>query len=106
MENSIAIESLKQLNEIMDREKLSILFFDTKSWGVGKAIFPKLIDLAKEYKKQVLTIDIDEQLLVKGQFLVFSAPTVLIMNENKEILRESKFIDLNNIDRILGLALN
>ena len=106
MKNGIVIESIDQLNEIIDREELSILFFDTKTWGVGKAIFPKLMDLAKEYKRDVLIIDIDEQLLVKGQYLVFAAPTLLIMRGKKEILRESKFIDLKNIDRILELALN
>lgn len=102
---SIAIESIEQLNEIMDQEELSILFFDTKTWGVGKVIFPKLIELAKEYEKKILKIDIDENLLIKGQFLVFTAPTVLIMRKRKEVLRESKFIDLKNIDRILELTL-
>lgn len=106
MENSVAIDSMEQLNKIMDREKLTILFFDTKTWGVGKAVFPKLKDLAKEYEKEILTIDIDEQLLIKGQFLVFSAPTVLIIREKKEILRESKFIDFKNIDRVLELSSN
>lgn len=106
MESSIAIDSIERLEEIMDTEVLSILFFDTKTWGVGKAIFPKLISLAKKYDKQVLTIDIDEQLLIKGQMLVFSAPTILIIQKNKEILRESKFIDLKNIERVLNLAIN
>ncbi len=31
MENSVAIDSMEQLNKIMDREKLTILFFDTKT---------------------------------------------------------------------------
>ena len=50
----------------------------------------------------MLSINIESQLEIKGQFLVFSAPTVLIINEKIEELRESGFIDFQKIDRILG----
>lgn len=59
------------------------------------------MELADEYKVKILLIDIDKDPLIRGQYQVFSAPTVLIIRENKEMLRESKFIDFKNIKRLL-----
>lgn len=101
MKNYIEIKSMDQLNEFLAKEEKVILFFDTKLWGVGKTIFPKLMDLAENYSIKILTIDIDEQLLIKGQFLVFSGPTVIIMKSAREELRESRFINFENIERNL-----
>ncbi len=102
MNKEIVIESTEHLNTIMNKESTLILFFDTNCWGVGKAIFPRLKDLAIKYDVKVLSINIESQLEIKGQFLVFSAPTVLIINEQIEELIESGFIDFQKIDRILG----
>lgn len=59
------------------------------------------MDLAREQNIDVLTIDVDEQLLVKGQLLVFAYPTVLVMKKGREVLRESKFIDLERVRQTL-----
>lgn len=101
MHEEIVIESRDQLNEILNTDKALILYFDTNSWGVGKALFPKLIGLALDYNVKVLYINIDNQPAIKGQFLVFSAPTVLIIKDKREELRESKFIDFEKINRVL-----
>lgn len=53
--------------------------------------------------EKVGEIIIDDLIEVSGQFLVFSVPTILIMHEGREILRESRFIDFNKISRILQL---
>lgn len=103
MSKEIIIESMEQLNSFLDTQATNILYFDTNSWGVGKAIFPRLMNLAREYLLDVLTIDIDNQAMIKGQHLVFAAPTVLIIKDKKEILRESKFIDFKKVSRILDL---
>lgn len=69
---------------------------------MGKAVFPKLMDLANEYDLDVLKVDLGSQPLIKGQFTVFSAPTVLLFSKGREILRESRFIDFEKIDKTLN----
>ena len=101
MDNYLEVDSMEKLNEIIDREQLVILYFDTNSWGVGKVILSKLMDLANKDKTKTLLINLDKQLLMRGQYLVFSAPTVLLISKKREILRESKFIDLENVERVL-----
>lgn len=59
------------------------------------------MDLAKEQNINVLIVDVDEQLLIKGQLLVFAYPTVLVMKNGREALRESKFIDFERVKKTL-----
>ena len=101
MSDITQVKSADELDRFMDDEDLLILYFDTKFWGVGKAVFPKLEDLADKYKVKILLIDIDKLLFVRGQLQVFSPPTILIMKEKKEILRESGFISFENVERML-----
>ena len=51
-------------------------------------------------------IDINEQKEIAGQNLIFTVPTIVIMNEGKEIFKESRFIDFNKIERTLGLLVD
>lgn len=66
-------------------------------------LFPKVLDIANIYGINILKIDINKIKLVAGQHLVFTVPTVLIMKEAKEILRESRFIDFQNLERVLAI---
>lgn len=106
MSQGVKVESMKHLKELMRDQILSIIYFDTNSWGVGKELLKKLKDLAKQYNVKILLVDIDKDLLIRGQYQVFTAPTVLLMKNKKEILRESKFIDFKNIQRILDMMSN
>lgn len=101
MSDIVKIESINELNDFIDREDLLIIYFDTKFWGVGRAVFPKLEDLADRHRVKILLIDIDKLLLARGQLEVFSAPTALVIKDKKEILRESGFIKFENLERIL-----
>jgi predicted DNA-binding protein len=46
---------------------------------------------------------VDDLAEFRGEYTIFSAPTVLIFNEGKEILRESKFINFAKIDRLIDM---
>lgn len=101
MSARLTVENIDQLNQYLNKEDILMIYFDTDSWGVGKAVLPKLMDLADRYKVKTVMIDIDKEALIRGQYQVFSAPTVLIMRQKKEVLRESKFINFENVERVL-----
>ncbi len=44
---------------------------------------------------------VDDVEAFRGKYVVFSVPTVLIFAKEKEILRESRFIDTHKINRLL-----
>ena len=41
---------------------------------------------------------------IAGRYAVFTGPTILLFHNGKEILRESRFISLENIERVLQLV--
>lgn len=67
-------------------------------------VFPKVLDIANIYGINILKIDINNVKLVAGQHLVFTVPTVLVVKEAKEILRESRFINFQNLERVLSIV--
>jgi hypothetical protein len=44
--------------------------------------------------------------MFQGQQLVFTVPTILVFSYEKEILRESRFIDFSKLSRLFDLYLS
>lgn len=51
-------------------------------------------------KVEILLQDMQE---IAGRYAVFTGPTVLLFYNGKEILRESRFISLENLERTIQL---
>lgn len=69
-------------------------------------MFPQLKNIAKNYKINIVKIDVDSKVEISGQFLAFVMPTILILSDGREILREARFIDFKRVGRILDEILN
>ncbi|WP_041917251.1 thioredoxin family protein [Desulfitobacterium dehalogenans] len=100
-EKPMLIQSRESLDHLLREQKISILYFSSSNCNVCHALLPKVLKLAQNYEIVVGEINIQELREEAGQFLVFTVPTLLIMLEGKEILRESRFIDLLNVARTL-----
>lgn len=106
MKNESDLSSISMyINELKDRRTPFILYFETADCGVCHAIYPKLQRALNDYEIEVVKINAIENAGIAGQHLVFTVPTVLLWTEGKEILRESRYIDLLKITRMLD-ALN
>lgn len=102
--NSVrALESPKQLEAIKTLSEPIILYFSTPQCAVCHAVLPKLVDALKGNPIEVIEIDASVHPEVAGQHQVFVAPTVLVYYEGSEVLRESRFVDISKITRILDL---
>jgi len=89
------------IDDLKDRRTPLVLYFETPDCGVCHAIFPKLMKILNEYEIEVMKIDAVENPEIAGQHLVFTVPTILVLAEGKEMLRESRYIDFAKITRIL-----
>ena len=78
-----------------------VMSFTSEMCGVCHAIDPRLKDLIKDYSIPLIEINITKDQLTSGQHRVFTVPTILVFTEGQEILRESKFIDLNRVEKSL-----
>lgn len=106
------------LNTKMDMDSLKsrmegtvplLLYFSAEPCTVCHAMLPKLQKALLEMEDaeegqdyHLFVIESEKHPEICGQLLVFTVPTLLIFWEGREILRESRFIDLNQIKRILS----
>jgi len=64
----------------------------------------KVNRLLKQYKNVGnIVVSFEDMKEISAKYLVFTAPTVLLFHQGKEILRESRFISLDNIERTLKM---
>ena len=98
----VFINSLEELESIK-QNNVYILYFSSEDCNVCHSVFPKLLELNETAKLPIGRIDVNQNLKIAGQHLVFNIPTILIFSENSEILRESRFIDFSKLERILNL---
>ncbi|WP_042332212.1 thioredoxin family protein [Desulfosporosinus orientis] len=96
------IQTYDHLEQLMAEEKQVILYFSSRDCNVCHAVFPKLMNLINDYSIKVIKIDINDHVEIAGQLLVFTVPTILMMYDGREVLRESRFIDFQKVERMLN----
>jgi len=82
-------------------QKPFVMLFQTEMCGVCHAIEPKLKDLLENFGVSYVAIDAGKYPEIAGQHQVFTVPTIVVWSENREILRESRFINFSKIERLL-----
>ena len=99
----IPIESKDQLNQLMDAEEVLVVYFSSADCNVCHSVLPKIEALLEEVPVKIAKVEATKFVNIAGQHLVFAMPTVLVFQHGKEILRESRFIDFQKIERLMGL---
>ncbi|ODA39936.1 thioredoxin family protein [Desulfosporosinus sp. BG] len=96
------IQTYDHLKQLLAEEEQVILYFSSRDCNVCHAVLPKLMNLVNDHSIKVVKIDINEHVEIAGQLLIFTVPTILIMYDGREVLRESRFIDLQKVERMLN----
>lgn len=99
------ITTMEQLNKVQTTE-FSVILAKSHGCGVCEITKVQLDSLLPKYNLKIHEVYIDDLPEFRGEHLVFTVPTVLIFSNGKEMLRESRFIDLNKIERIIKLNQN
>jgi thiol-disulfide isomerase/thioredoxin len=94
-------ESYEALNQLIEPY---ILYFTTPSCNVCKSISPKLLKMIEQYPIQAYKVDISNFEDIPAQRLIFSIPTIIVMMDQKEVAREVRFIQFENLERLCSLA--
>lgn len=87
---------------------IKLLFFSGKNCSICKALKPKLFEvLEKDFPDiMIQNIDIEENLEIAAQHLVFTLPVVLLMYDKKEYYRFIKSFSvgevLEKLDKMRG----
>lgn len=81
---------------------LVVVLAKTTGCGVCEDVKEQLQELAILHPQiPFLTIDLMQNPKFRGEYLVFTAPTIIIFSRGKEIARESRFINFERINQII-----
>jgi thiol-disulfide isomerase/thioredoxin len=100
------IENYSDVSNILNQD-LVMVVAKTHTCSTCQMIVPhleknvKYLDKFNQY--QIFIDDIDQ---FRGEYVIFSVPTVLIYSNGKELLRESRFINIEKINRLLEAYLD
>ncbi|MBU0997067.1 MAG: thioredoxin family protein [Firmicutes bacterium] len=96
------IKDYQEFQKLIESELVCILA-TTHTCRVCHPIEIRLVDVMSAYPNvplhKVFLEDVQE---FQGQQLIFTVPTIVFYHEKKEILRESRFIDFDKIERLLN----
>jgi thiol-disulfide isomerase/thioredoxin len=101
-EGAVVMNILRNIDEIkglVSNSKISLLYISSESCGVCKVIFPRLEDMLKSYPAiEAARTDIQELPLLSGEYNVFTIPCVLVFVEGKEIVRQARYINFEQLN--------
>ncbi len=97
--NEALLEELKQ-------EGKYLLYFKTSTCSVCGVMEDKLMEEFKNLDLTMGLVQIETMPRLRGQYLVFSGPTLVVFDGEKEIHRESRFIEIDRLRRVFELWLS
>jgi len=103
MENNSSLSFLsQQLLDQIKKTPLLLGYFSFPECQVCKVLKPRVQDLVRQFPPaEYLYIDINLYPVLKGQFLVFTVPTLILFREGKELKRFSRHFSLNELETFL-----
>ena len=97
------IEKYNQVEKIINRDLVMIIAKShtcTTCNTIANILDNNMSHFDKIDKYNIYIDDIEE---FRGEYLIFSVPTVLIFSEGKELLRQSRYFDYAKIDRLIEM---
>lgn len=103
MEKRKNINSIEDLEEILNTEIAVLLYFSTISCNVGEALEPKVINLVKTSfpKIDFYKIDLNFSPEIAAKYSTFVEPTILVFFEGKETIRKSRNIGIYELQEAI-----
>lgn len=91
------IKSIAQLQNALQKTA-SVVIAKTQGCTVCLPVTMRLYEIMESYPSiPVFELYIEDVPEFRGQYLVFTVPTIILFYEGKEILRESRFIDWHHL---------
>ncbi|KHL97167.1 thioredoxin [Paenibacillus sp. IHB B 3415] len=96
MKEVYELTTLREIENFLKDYELSFLYISKPDCSICHALLPKLKELLSHYPLIRLGhIDASKVEEVAGKFLILSAPMMLLLIEQKEYLREDRFVRLS-----------
>lgn len=95
------IHSWEELQQAR-QSSLLLLYIGSEDCGICNVILPRVEKLTEQYSHlNAVRIDADELPAVTGELGVFTIPCLLVFAEGKEIARQARYINLQELEQQL-----
>ncbi|SFF45213.1 Thioredoxin [Paenibacillus algorifonticola] len=102
MKEMMELTSLEMVERFVDEHELSFLYVSQTDCSVCHALLPKIRTLLEEYPViQLGRIDIQDVESIAEKYMIFTAPIMLLIIEQKEYVRVDRFVRFNELNRKL-----
>ncbi|RNB77184.1 thioredoxin family protein [Brevibacillus panacihumi] len=102
------MNELTLLSEVKDHvatNPVSLLFIKMANCGVCDATLEKTVDLLQAYPEIAAgMVSIEQMPSLSGEWLVFTAPTILLFVDGKEVHRQSRIVVFGELENALRRA--
>jgi thioredoxin-like negative regulator of GroEL len=96
----LQISNIDELNEVILNNPIVLLYFSTQKCNVCKTLKPKVQSMLANYPNAVSRyIDLEKFTEVTGKYTVFSIPTIIVLIDGKEYIRESRHFSLFELEQ-------
>ena len=92
------LETYKQILNKIKKEKYFLLYVSMNNCGVCEVDMPKVEKIVNEQNFTAYYIEASEIPEAVGQLSLFSVPVVILFYEGREIHRQAKIIDFNELN--------
>lgn len=97
-----AVQSLKELQDTIDRNSLLLVYMSAEHCGVCSVISPRLESLVEKYSSlKAIKVQADILPAVSAALGVFTIPCILVYIEGKEAVRQARYIHLEELEQQL-----
>lgn len=99
MQHFINIHDIKHA---ISEHELCLFYIKSQHCSVCDAMYYKIDHLIVNYPSVcAFYTDIAEEPLIASEYMVYSAPTMLLLVDGKEVFRSSRFINLNDAEKYI-----
>lgn len=96
------MKSIKKLNgikEFIAQHKMTLLFISQPNCSVCHALLPQVELLLKKFPNiHSLHIDSEKTPEIIGEYLIFSAPVIIVLVDGKEMIRKARFVPVKELE--------
>ena len=95
----ISIHTWAQLQAVIQKEPLLVIYLSSADCGVCKADEPRVRELCEKYQLPEVSFDVKDIPEAAGQLNVFSLPAAVLMYQGKEMHRQARIIDFRELEK-------
>lgn len=98
---------LTELLTDIEGHPLSLLFIKTANCGVCDVTYARTVELLKQYPQvKSMVASMEKMPNLSGEFLVFTAPAILLFMDGKEVFRQARFVSFDKLENVLKLTVD